>query len=91
VGIATGQAFVGNIQSVDRLIWTAIGNTANLGARLQSLTRDLNAAIVIDAATWVAAGESAADFERHERMPIRGYRRTEDVYALPLVAQAVRT
>ncbi len=89
VGIATGKAFVGNIQSVDRLIWSAIGNTTNLAARLQSLTRDLHAAIVIDAATWVAAAESAADFERHEHMPIRGRRQTEDVYVLPLEAQEV--
>src|SRR5262249_8291008 len=57
VGIATGKAFVGNIQSVDRLIWSAIGNTTNLAARLQSLTRDLNAAIVIDAATQKVAGD----------------------------------
>src|SRR4029453_8654002 len=65
VGIATGQAFVGNIQAVDRLIWSAIGNTTNLAARLQSLTRDLAAAIVIDARTRAAAGEAAADFEGH--------------------------
>jgi class 3 adenylate cyclase len=91
VGIATGQAFVGNIQAVDRMIWAAIGNTTNLAARLQSLSRDLKAAIVIDAATWTAAGESAADFERHEQTPIRGYRRAADVYALPLTAPAQRT
>jgi class 3 adenylate cyclase len=90
VGIATGQAFVGNIQSVDRLIWSAIGNTTNLAARLQSLTRELAAAIVIDARTWAAAGEAAADFERHERMSIRGRRQTEDVYVLPLTAPASR-
>src|SRR5262249_22551532 len=89
-GIATGQAFLGNIQSADRLIWTAIGNTANLGARLQSLSRDLNAAIVIDTATWKAAREYTADFERHEQMPIRGYRQAEDVYALPLAVPVVR-
>jgi hypothetical protein len=29
VGIGTGPAFVGNIQSSDRFIWTVIGNTAN--------------------------------------------------------------
>jgi class 3 adenylate cyclase len=91
VGIATGKAFVGTIQSVDRLIWTAIGNTPNLGARLQSLSRELNAAIVIDAATWMAAGALAADFERHAHTPIRGRRQTEDVYALPLAAPAVRS
>lgn len=89
VGIATGPAFVGTIQAVDRLIWTAIGNTPNLGARLQSISRELNAAIVIDAATWIAAGDVAADFEWHEKMPIRRRRQTEDVYVLPLAASTV--
>ena len=84
VGIATGQAFVGNIQAVDRKIWSAIGNTTNLAARLQSLSRDLQASIVIDAATWTAAGVVAADFEPHEKIPIRGRRQTKDVYVLPL-------
>jgi class 3 adenylate cyclase len=84
VGIATGKAFVGNIRSVDRLIWSAIGNTSNLAARLQGLTRELDAAIVIDAATWTAARDVVAGFERHGRMPIRGRRQTEDIYALPL-------
>ncbi len=37
-GIATGAAFVGNIQAADRLIWTALGNTTNLAARLQAQT-----------------------------------------------------
>jgi class 3 adenylate cyclase len=90
VGVATGKAFVGNIQSVDRLIWSAIGNTTNLAARLQSLTRDLDAAMVIDAATWTAAGDAKADFERHEQTPIRGRRQTEDVYVLPLTVPALQ-
>jgi len=84
VGIATGKAFVGNIQSADRLIWTAIGDTTNLAARLQGLTRELDAAILIDAATRKGAGDVAADFELRERVPIRGRRQTEDVYVLPL-------
>jgi adenylate cyclase len=84
VGIATGKAFVGNIRSADRLIWTAIGDTSNLAARLQGLTRELNAAILIDAATRRNAGDVAADFELRERVPIRGRRQTEDVYVLPL-------
>jgi class 3 adenylate cyclase len=82
VGIATGKAFVGNIQSIDRLIWSAIGDITNLAARLQSLTRNLNAAVVIDAATRTRVGDAAADFERHDDMPIRGRRRNEDVYSL---------
>lgn len=84
VGIATGSAFVGTVQSVDRLIWAALGNTTNLAARLQGLTRELNAAIVIDLATWRGAGEAAADFARRESVPIRGRSHTEDLYVLPL-------
>ena len=83
VGVATGEAFVGNIRAVDRIIWSAIGNTTNLAARLQSLTRPLEAGMVIDHATWQAAGKPAADFERHERVTIRGRKQREDVYVLP--------
>jgi class 3 adenylate cyclase len=90
VGIATGKAFVGNIHAVDRWIWSAIGNTTNLAARLQSLTRELDAAIVIDGSTWTAAGEVAAEFERHAEVPIRGRRQTEEVYVLPRAAATLR-
>ncbi len=82
VGIATGEAFVGNIQAVDRMIWSAIGNTTNLAARLQSLTRDLHASLVIDSGTWERAQPAAADFEKRPEVPIRGRRETQDVYAL---------
>jgi adenylate cyclase len=84
VGIATGDAFVGNIRAVDRWIWSAIGNTTNLAARLQSLSRDLGAALVIDAPTWQRAGAAAADFEARSGVAIRGRRQPQDLYALPL-------
>jgi class 3 adenylate cyclase len=85
VGIATGEAFVGNIQAVDRMIWSAIGNTTNLAARLQSLTRELEASLVIDVATWERAQSAAADFTKKPEIEIRGRRETQDVYALPMV------
>jgi len=86
VGIATGDAFVGNIQAVDRMIWSAIGNTTNLAARLQGLTRELGAALVIDPGTWERAQHAAAGFEKRSAVPIRGRRETQDVYALPMSA-----
>ena len=84
VGIATGEAFVGNIQAVDRLIWSAIGNTTNLAARLQGLTRDLDASLVVDAVTWQRAGAATPDFEKRSDVPIRGRCERQDVYALPI-------
>jgi len=84
VGIATGEAFVGNIQAVDRMIWSAIGNTTNLAARLQGLTRELDASLVIDRATWERAQHAGEGFERRPDVPIRGRREAQDVYALPI-------
>ena len=84
VGIATGPAFVGNIQSADRFIWTVIGNTVNLAARLQSLTRDLDAAVAIDDTTFRRAARGCADFVRHSDFLIRGRTQPETVHALPL-------
>jgi adenylate cyclase len=84
VGIATGSAFVGNIQAVDRMIWSAIGNTTNLAARLQSLTRELDASVVIDRETRERAQAAAEDFEKRSDVPIRGRRESQDVYALPM-------
>jgi class 3 adenylate cyclase len=85
VGIATGAAFVGNIQAADRMIWSAIGNTTNLAARLQGLTRELDAAsVVIDATTWERAQSAAAGFAKQADVAIRGRRERLDVYALPI-------
>jgi len=71
------------VRSVDRRIWTAIGNTVNLAARLQQLTRSMDAAMVIDRPTWRGARYVAAHFVCHERTPIRGRSEPEDVWVLP--------
>lgn len=85
VGIGTGPAFVGNIQSSDRFIWTVIGDTVNLAARLQSMTRELNAAVAIDDTTFRRAGrETRAAFVRHADLAIRGRAQPETVHALLL-------
>ena len=84
VGVATGRAFVGNVHAVDRLIWTALGNTTNLASRLQSLTRDLDAAMIIDEATWRGAGAEAEPFRPALATQIRGRKERENLYLLPL-------
>jgi class 3 adenylate cyclase len=83
VGVATGPAFVGSIESADRRIWAAIGNTTNLAARLQGLTRDLDAAVAIDAVTHERAGAAGVDFEARHEIRIRGRSESEEVWVLP--------
>lgn len=84
IGITTGIAFVGNVQAADRLIYTALGDIVNLASRLQGLTRNLEAAIAVDAATHDAAGDAAGAFRRHGPALVRGRDHAVDVYYLPL-------
>jgi class 3 adenylate cyclase len=83
VGVATGIAYVGNIEAADRTIWSAIGSTTNLAARLQSLTREMNAGVLIDATTHARAGEDASAFVKHSDVAIRGRKLAETLFALP--------
>ena len=80
VGIATGPAFVGNIETVDRSVWAAIGVTTNMAGRLQELTRSLEVSIAIDEPTWKEAGASVRGFERHPAIRIRGRAEPHDVW-----------
>jgi class 3 adenylate cyclase len=79
VGVATGSAYVGPIRSADRQIWTVIGSTTNLAARLQQLTRELGVEILVDEATWRRAGRPAP-IRALPATPIRGLREPRDLF-----------
>jgi adenylate cyclase len=88
VGIATGPDYVGNIRAADRMIWTAVGNTTNLAARLQALTRNVHASMVIDAVSFERAGEARSAFVHRPGTEIRGRSEAIEVYVLPIDAIA---
>ena len=53
IGVSTGEMVVGNIGSDTIMSYTVIGDTVNLGARLESLNKDFGTRIIISDATRV--------------------------------------
>lgn len=52
IGINTGEVVVGNIGSPRHMDFTVIGDAVNIAARLESLTRELDAAILVGPETY---------------------------------------
>ncbi|MGO4704848.1 adenylate/guanylate cyclase domain-containing protein [Microvirga sp. 2MCAF38] len=56
-GLHTGEAVVGNVGSVDRVNYTALGHTVNIASRLEKLNKRYATTILVSEAVRSAAGE----------------------------------
>ncbi|MEX1115879.1 MAG: adenylate/guanylate cyclase domain-containing protein [Akkermansiaceae bacterium] len=58
IGLNTGPAIIGNIGYEARLNYTAMGDTVNLGSRLEGLNRVYGTDIILSESTWQLAREN---------------------------------
>ncbi|MGD0899676.1 MAG: adenylate/guanylate cyclase domain-containing protein [Thermoguttaceae bacterium] len=86
IGVHTGRAVVGTVGSPHRLDYTAVGDTVNTAARIESATKELHVEVLISRATFEALPEGGPErtlaASEPRALSVKGKREVLQVYAV---------
>ncbi|MCK5686482.1 hypothetical protein KAJ27_20265 [bacterium] len=81
VGINCGEAIFGNIGSSKRMDMTLVGDTVNIAARMESLTRQFKCHIIVSE-TFYKKIFSQVQAKKHTNIPVKGKKETMTIYEI---------
>jgi adenylate cyclase len=81
VGINTGDAVIGNFGSTTRFNYTAVGDQVNLASRLEGLTKEYGATVIVAESTRQVLGDAFV-WREIDRVRVKGREAAVVVYEL---------
>ncbi|MGH7357144.1 MAG: CHASE2 domain-containing protein [Candidatus Rokuibacteriota bacterium] len=81
VGLATGEALVGNVGSSTKFNYTAMGDTVNLASRLEGAAKQFHTTTLV-AGTTAAAADGAVEFRELDLIQVKGRAEPVPIYTI---------
>jgi len=83
IAVATGKVVAGNVGGRERIEYTVIGDTVNLAARLQAMSKELRSDIILNAEAYARAkAEMNLEAQEVPHVHVRGKVESVTIYVL---------